>query len=384
MKRIEGLRPTSIVSVATPGAVPTPAPPPATEPPWPKSTKLGAVVEPPVCPVEALAHLITEAEHRLQRLADRALPSSVAALIDWYLELGWAQASCEAALLGALDALDPRTGGGVAEPRAVYAAMRQRAFAALARVGEAFDRVEPAFAQLVHQGAAWPAQPIQVADDRGDGRPLYHYQNSFKRQPGLTAAERRAEYDKRVADFVAKGGRFEDIITATPGVFDRLTAGVRYDYVMDGDGTLRLYPTPPRDDDALAKPGHSLLAVGGPEFRDVRALLAGEIWVYRDTAGDTECVVVANNSGHFKPTFADLPNALPHLARLGLPADRVILFGGPNNLPSMLAEIGRKCGVADAGADLPPPAADLLTAATRSARPLALRAGPIDTSSGSR
>jgi hypothetical protein len=311
-------------------------------------------------PIETLSRLAAASAQQLDLLAARPLPEDVAELVDTYALLGWAQARAEATLLGALDALDPRTGGGVAQPESAYRELRRRAFDLLARAGELYDRFEPAFARLVHGGSAWPAQPTLARADRGDGRPLYYYRNTYKRAQQLPPAQRRAEHEARVRRFEAEGGRWSDLITATPGIFDRLPHNVRYDYVLLADGTLRLCAN---DDSVPAKPGHSLLATGGREYDEAAVLLAGELWVYRDSAGDTEAVVIANNSGHFKPEFEDLVNALPPMQRLGLDPSLALLFGGPNNLDGMFEEIGENCHADDARSRLPPDARELLAAA---------------------
>jgi hypothetical protein len=285
-----------------------------------------------------------------------ARPQTPHALAQLYGHLGGAIASTEACLLSALDALDPRTGGGVSQPAAAYAAVRQRAFDLLREAGRQFNRIEPAFGPLVHGPGAWPNQPVIVQPDRGDGRPLYNYVNSYKKPPGLSDAQRRAEHQERVERFASRGGRYDAIEVATPGVFEGLEPGVRYDYVLSAKGTLRLHPNVGDG----PKPGHSLLATGGPEFVDEPVLLAGELWVYKDTAGDVEAVVVANNSGHFKPAFDDLPNATPTLEGLGLPSSKIVYFGGPNNLPSLMEEIGQNCGLGDLSALLPPSPLEIL------------------------
>jgi hypothetical protein len=311
--------------------------------------------------VEALCRLANASTEATTALAGRPLPEGIRALTDWYVSLGWAQARAEACLIGALDALDPRTGGGVAQPAQAYWELRRRAFALLSAIGEAYNRVEPVFARLVHGNSTWPAQPRAELPDRGDGRPLYTYGNTYKERRPLTPAERRAEHDERVQRFESRGGRWSDIITAAHGIFDRLAHNVRYDYVLLADGTLRLAAN---DDSIPASPGHSLLATGSPAFSEEPVLLAGELWVYRDSAGDTEALVIANNSGHYKPAFADLQNALPYLGRLGLDPSLVVLFGGPNNLPSMFEEMSERCRIANAAARLPPDGRELLATAT--------------------
>ncbi|MEE8409625.1 MAG: hypothetical protein V3T05_08470, partial [Myxococcota bacterium] len=308
-------------------------------------------------PLPVLTHELDTAVARLEAVTTAPLPETPDQLVAIYSDLGHAQALAEACLLSTVDALDPKTGGGVSEPAAAYGAVRSRAFEILRDAGRQYARIEPAFGSIVHGDNGWVRQPIEVEPDRGDGHPLNYYVNTYKHMPGLTPEQRHAEHDERVESFGKKGGRFEDILTAEIGTLDQLNNRLRYDYVMLPDGTLRLYPNAPDGHGRDVKPGHSLLATGGPEFIDEPVLLAGEIWIYKDTAGKVEAIVVANNSGHFKPEFEDLKNAIEPIERLGLPRNKIVLFGGPNNLPSMFKEIVEHCTTKaydDPSAMLPP------------------------------
>lgn len=324
-------------------------------------------------PSPVLDHLLHQAAALVDQVANAPLPQTMEELAATYARLGQGVAGAEAALLGALDALDPKTGGGAAKPAGPYERIRAAAFARLQTSGAAFAKMSAAFDALVHTGHAWPARPVVLAQDRGDGQPLRAYENTFKNAASLTPAQRHAEFDARVSKFQARGGRFEDIITAHAGVFQELPSNLRHDYVLLPDGTLRLFPNEKDDDSGPVKPGHSLLAEGGPSFGDHKALLAGELWVLKDSAGDVEAVMVANNSGHFKPGFEDLPNAIPALMRLGIPKEKIVLMGGPNNLDAMFREMGAKDPAITPR--LPPNPWDILasTAQRPSHSPLALR-----------
>lgn len=315
-----------------------------------------------------LQQRLLDVARQLEALEAAALPTAPQPLVDAYGRLGKAAASAEAVLIAALDALDPRTGGGCAQPAAPYEAVRARCFELLRRAGALFNQLEPAFSAVVHGGKAWPSQPVQVAADRGDGQPLRLYRNTYKKAKVLTEAERRAEYQERVQRFTARGGRFDDIQPATPQSLAALASGEHFDYVMREDGSLRLGRL-----DQDPKPGHTLLAGAGPAFWDKPVRAAGELWVLKDSAGDVEAVLVANNSGHYKPAFADLANTLPALEALGIPRERIVLFGGPNNLPSMFEEMAAKFPGLDVSQALPPDPASLRAELTRSYDPLSLR-----------
>lgn len=311
-------------------------------------------------PPALLSRHLDAAARTFQAMLDGPLPSDLSALVDTYSQLGSALAKAEASLLSALDALDPATGGGRAEPADAFVALRERAFDTLRLAGRVFDHLEPAFSRHVHGSSGWPPQPVEVAPDRGDGKPLVNYRNTYKKGRPLDLEERKQQHEKRVDKFLAEGGRFDALEIADAADVARMPHGVRHDYVMTAERNMRMVPRTDESGQPLMDPGHSLLATGGPAFDDKAVLLAGELWCLRDSAGDLEAVFVANNSGHFKPRYEDLPNAEGVLASLGVPPEKVVLFGGPNNLPSMFEEILEKHGMDGVMEKLPPSARSVL------------------------
>ncbi len=308
---------------------------------------------------ELLSKALDPAQRAIaELLAEPKAPANRAELADAYVKLAQAVSRAEAALLGSLDGLDARVA-----PK-LYGPLRDRAFAALREAGRAFAKLDPSWSSLVHGKGGWASQPVVLKPDRGDGVPLRAYANTYKKPAALSVEQQKAEYDQRVETFTGKGGRFEDIITAKAGTLEALEPMFRYDYVLEQGGPLRLFPNGDDSDDGPPKPGHSLLAVGGEAFRDTLAALAGELWVLKDSQGDLEAVVVANNSGHFKPVFDDLPNVVPVLKALGVPEEKIVLFGGPNNLPAMFRELEQKFPdeLAGVSARLPGSASELLDA----------------------
>ena len=107
----------------------------------------------------------------------------------------------------------------------------------------------------------------------------------------------------------------------------------------------RVYPTAKEDRLGKPKAGHSLLIGAGQEFTDRLVLSAGEMWVLHDHAGDLEMVIIASNSGHFKPDFAILQHTLPGLQLLGIQPHQVAQFGGPNNIAAIFREIRELHGI---------------------------------------
>lgn len=287
---------------------------------------------------ERIVAMLASARASLEKLGEA--PSTRAELVERYVALGTAQSQAEASLVASLDALDALTEPGAPSP---YRALREQAFALLSQVGAQYARLDTSWSKLVHGNGGWAAQPVVLAADRGDGVPRRAYINTFRSPVPLTFEQRKAEYEKRLAAYTEKSGSFDALIIGKPGVFTSLEPMFRYDYVVEEGGPMRLFPNGD-DDDSVGppKPGHSLLLEGGPEFRDVRATVAGELWVLHDARGELEAVVLANNSGHLKPAYEDLKNVVPLVESLGVPPEKVVLFGGPNNLPAMFRELEEK------------------------------------------
>ena len=216
----------------------------------------------------------------------------------------------------------------------------------MAAVGRAFAARTQTFGDTVHGGAAWPTR----TEPGPNGR---RYVNSFKSADLLSFADKRTLYAEKVRVFEAQGGRFDrDILV--PQSVDELETGVRYDYCVLEDGTIRCSPRGP----GLPDPGHSLLAEGGPEFADTRVVMAGELWVERTEAGEVAACVVACNSGHFKPYFEDVGRVFSVVQKLGVPEDRILGYGGPNNAASILPEIADRFGIGDVASQMPPSLAE--------------------------
>ncbi|MEE2902326.1 MAG: hypothetical protein VYC39_08350 [Myxococcota bacterium] len=209
-------------------------------------------------------------------------------------------------------------------------ALRQRCLSSLSKLGKAFEIQTPIFAEVVHGGSSWPTR----WENGPKGR---RYINSFKSSKQLSDSEKKAYFEKKLAGFRQRGGRLESDIIA-PVKEDQFIDSVRYDYCLVEDGGFRAAPRREGDPD----PGHMILAEGGAIFNDTPVSMAGELMVSRDNDGEVVAAFVACNSGHFKPYAEDLPRMLPVLQQLGIPKDKVIFIGGPNNPTSILPEIAKK------------------------------------------
>jgi hypothetical protein len=289
---------------------------------------------------------------RVENHHEGRLPEDLGALVDLYDLLGQAVSASEAALVGALDAVDPTTGLSD-EEKAPYQRVIPTSFQVLRDCGELFARLDGPFSQLVHGGGGWPNRPV----DHGE-KTLY--ENTFKTRETLSSKAREDAYQSRVERFMTQGGEFSDITLLDSESLRALKPWSHFDYVMLPNYETRVYPTAEADRGGKPKAGHSLLIGTDEAFVDRHVLSAGELWVLKDYTGELEAVVIANNSGHFKPGFKDLPNTLEGLRRLGVEKDRVVLFGGPNNISAIFREIGEIHGIGGLDTRMAPEPTELL------------------------
>ena len=147
--------------------------------------------------------------------------------------------AAEAALVGALDAVDPATGLSEAQ-KAPYRPVIDGGFQVLRDCGEVFARLDGSFSTIVHGGGGWPNRPIETGG-------LTLYENTFKTRDTLTSDQRKSEYRSRVDTFLGKGGAFEDITLLTPESIRALKPWSHFDYVMLPNYETRVYPTAKAD-----------------------------------------------------------------------------------------------------------------------------------------
>lgn len=268
----------------------------------------------------------------VDRMLSHDSPTDLLSLIEYYEQLGQGVVISEACLVAAFDALDPKVGNGQTEDIERYEAVKTEAYQLLCHCGSMFANLAGPFKSLVHQGGGWSNQPVVH-----EGQTLYR--NTFKTDTILSPEERRAEYEKRVQKFLNTGGSFDDIILLDAQNIRTLKPWAHYDYVMLPNYEIRVYPTAVEDRNGKPKAGHSLLIGAGEHFADPLILSAGELWILQDHAGDLETVIIASNSGHFKPDFSILEHTLPGLELLQVQSHQVAQFGGPNNIPAIFREI---------------------------------------------
>lgn len=199
------------------------------------------------------------------------------------------------------------------------------------QIGHFLGQFGDIYGSIIHGSKAW-APYFQTIDNPRDQGPkkITVYYDSFRtrKAPQLTLEERESEYNNRTVKFKGRGGRFEDIISWKPGTEMILENYERYDFVLDLDGSMRLYNS---DTKRFPKMGHSLIAVASEKFEHKQRLLAGEFWVLRNTHRQVVAIYVSNTSGHFLPRYRDIGNFLLQIEKLQLPKDKIVFLGGPND-----------------------------------------------------
>ncbi|MEC7986999.1 MAG: hypothetical protein VX278_17655 [Myxococcota bacterium] len=289
------------------------------------------------------------ASHKVavESMVQGELPTDLSQLIDMYDELGQTTSIAEACLVAAFNALDPRVGAGSTALPDQYHDVKKQSFALLSHTGHQFSRLAGPFAQLVHGGGGWSNQPVDV-----NGNILYR--NTFKKNYTLTPEQRAQEYQNRVRKYLGGGGSFDAIVLLDAENINTLVPWSHYDYVMLPNLETRVYPTSRRERRGKPKAGHSLLVGSNGNFDDRLVLSAGEMWILKDHADDIEAVVIASNSGHFKPDFRALAPACAGLEAIGIPRERIVMFGGPNNIQAVFREVAELHGVDGLKQRLPP------------------------------
>ena len=291
----------------------------------------------------------------VEAMVKGALPTDLNLLIDQYQELGETTVVAEAALVSAFNALDPNVGNGATDHPSEYTTVKEVAFSLLFNAGKQFDRLSDPFTQLVHGGGGWHNQPVLV-----DEQTLYR--NTIKTNSVLTPLQRQQEYNTRVQKFLSRGGSFDSILLLNEENIQSLVPWSHYDYVMLPNLETRVYPTSLRERRGKPKAGHSLLVGTDAEFDDRLVLSAGEMWLLKDHSDEIEAVVIASNSGHFKPDYQSLEPASKGIEALGVPAERIVRFGGPNNIQAVFREVANLHGISGLEQRLPADPLELIEA----------------------
>ena len=302
---------------------------------------------------EFLNEQIAKHQEAVGQMVQDPLPTNLEQLIEEYEELGKSTSIAEACLVAAFNALDPRVGAGMTQQPDHYEAVKEEAFKLLHNTGQQFYRLGDPFKELVHRGGGWSNQPVDV-----NGKILYR--NTFKKNHKLSAEIRKQEYQNRVEKYQRGGGSFDSIVLLNEENIHGLVPWSHYDYVMLPNLETRVYPTSKRERRGKPKAGHSLLVGSDMDFDDRLVLSAGELWILKDHADDLEAVIIASNSGHFKPDFSALPGACAGLEALGVPRERIAMFGGPNNINAIFREIEELHDVGSLKGKLPSDPIDLL------------------------
>lgn len=273
----------------------------------------------------------------------------------------------------------------------VYLSLRGDAAECLRKIGVIFESVAPAFQDIAfpasHPSRAWSSRPVDVGKEAapatGKG-----YLNSFQEDKLLEQTGRQQAYAKRLEAFLASGGDYKEIreirpvnktaasekiaesekvpeLIPRPGrgfsggltslgiassgfggsndeVWLSFEAGQWYDYVVSLDHTIRCYPNSATGRQNRPRCGHSLLARPVSEistFKDEPIVMAGDLCILKNSHGAAEIIILTNNSGHFKPSASDLPNAVAAFEKVGVPRNKIYLFSGPNSIVALRRDL---------------------------------------------
>ncbi|OQW50603.1 MAG: hypothetical protein A4S09_02075 [Proteobacteria bacterium SG_bin7] len=281
---------------------------------------------------ESLGHAETIANIYL----NKSLPKDKEGLVAMYSDLGVAQDEAQAALVYSGE----RLLNCILMDCENYKSLQKKSIHVLRLLGKGFGRNQLNFSPIMHGNKFWVMIRVEV-----NGRTLYR--DTFKQMgtEGLSFAERKEIYANRMKKFLGKGGDVKNIITLRPGdTFPELENNQRYDFVLDFDGVLQLYNG---DKTRFPKIGHSVLTNGGGEFTDKPVIAAGEVWAIYNSQKQIEAFFISSTSGHYLPLYEDLTNALPYFEALGIPKNKIVPMGGPNDIVDIFEELMEKHKMSD-------------------------------------
>ncbi len=297
----------------------------------------------PALPLARLDQLLEQGRVALDR-AKHVVGPDAGTLARAYVHLAEAETFAQAVLD---EATQGRGGGSGARADAARALLRD--------VGAHYAVRCPEFTKLMQGEGEWPTRYEKV-----DGR--LHFINGFKSKADLDPAQAAAAFESRLKTFLAAGGVMSAIQPLTAKALDRLEVGEKYEYVLTAAGDFRFTIIPKTGDGP--SPGHTLTAEAGVEFKDVRALCAGELWVSRDADGELSALCISAGSGHYKPFFDSLAAVDGPLAAMGVDPGVIVHYGGPSSARDAARSLFGKAGI-DGEAQLPPPVHELRLALAR-------------------
>jgi hypothetical protein len=140
------------------------------------------------------------------------------------------------------------------------------------------------------------------------------YSPNYRRDVLLSQQEMDIEYNKKLQDFLAKGGDLREIFTLNEKTILALGLFSRFEYVVTPNHKIRI---------TSGNAGHILLGQGQ------EVLTAGQIMILKNRAGDVVMAVITNASGSYKPDMTSAQNFAERFAtRFKIPMSRIVLTMG--------------------------------------------------------
>ena len=316
----------------------------------------------PALPAAKLESLIENGQVSLD--ASKPLDGKdLKSLAKAYVHLSEAETFAQAVLD---EAIEGRARAPKKKDRENYSVIVDQARSLLRDIGKAYAIRCPQFTSLMLGAKEWPTQY-----EKKNGR--LEYINSFKSVDPMGDDAKKTAFEGKLEAYLKAGGTMEAVKTLTAQSLDDLVVGERYEYVFTAAGELN-YTIIPKNGDGPS-PGHTLTAEKGLDFKDTRALCAGEMWISRGTDGEISALCVSAGSGHYKPFFDSLSEVDPGLKALGLDASQIVHYGGPSSARDAARTLLARAGEMDP--PLPPRVHELRLALTVAARPGTIVDSPL-------
>ena len=135
--------------------------------------------------------------------------------------------------------------------------------------------------------------------------------------PNAPERERSDILDEMNEDFVAEGGKPDQINWLGPKYIKKATSGELIEWVQIGE-RIRLTSAGAKHP-IIADSARSDASENGTSVRG-----AGSLKIYKDAAGEVLMVVVSNSSGNYKPGIGSVFGMVQKLEELGIPRDKLI------------------------------------------------------------
>ncbi len=140
------------------------------------------------------------------------------------------------------------------------------------------------------------------------------YSPNYRRDVMLMEQERDIEYNKKLEEFLAKGGDLREVFDLNEKTMSALGLLSRFEYVVTPNHKIRV---------TAGNAGHILLGLGQ------EVLTAGQVMILKNHAGKVVMAVISNASGSYKPDMSSAQDFAERFAsRFNIPMSRIVLTMG--------------------------------------------------------